>query len=392
MLIYESAALTVIAYLVIIGVSPWLRSRRSGLTLACLAVVVYGPWLMVRAYGVPLGAVATWLAGTWVFATLFVLAVGLPLLLVKGAVQLWRRLAKPLRNSTPPRDESRREFIGNVALPSLALSLGAGGALSAVSDFVIKKFEIRIRNWPKALDGFRIGQITDTHVGDFITPQVVARAVDLLNAANVHLQVMTGDLVDNLRYLESTFDALERCRAPYGMLTVLGNHEKMHHRLEPMLAAYARRRSRGIVRLLVDSSEVLRHNGARLRVVGVDFPMYANSNHFLGRPQRRVLMQQSAQLAFAEEAESNECLLCLSHHPEFFPFAAERNVGLTLSGHTHGGQVAIGGKPVFSTYQYMLGQYQLGDSHLYVSGGTGHWLPVRFGVPTEVAVITLRSA
>ena len=103
-------------------------------------------------------------------------------------------------------------------------------------------------------------------------------------------------------------------------------------------------------------------------------------------------MQQSAQIAFAEETESNESLLCLSHHPEFFPFAAERNVGLTLSGHTHGGQVAIGGKSVFSTYQYMLGQYQLGDSHLYVSGGTGHWLPVRFGVPTEVTVITLRSA
>lgn len=392
MLIYESAALTVIVYFVIIGVSPRLRSRRGALTFACLALVVYAPWLMARAHGALLGAVATWLAGTWVFASLFALAVGLPLLLVKGAVRLWRRRTTRPRSSTAPRDESRREFIGNVALPAVALSLGGGGALGGVSSFVIKRVEIGIRNWPKALEGFRIGQITDTHVGDFVRPNVVARAVEALNDSDVHLQVMTGDLVDSLEHLESTFEALEHCRAPHGMLTVLGNHEKMHHRLEPTLAAYARRRSRGIVRLLVDSSEVLRHNGAPLRIVGVDYPMHVNGNHFLRRPQRLVLMQKSAQLAFAQESESRDAVLCLSHHPEFFPLAAERGAELTLSGHTHGGQIAVDGKSIFSTYQYMLGHYQLGDSHLYVSGGTGHWLPVRFGVPTEVTVITLRSA
>ncbi len=392
MLIYESAALTVIAYFVIIGVSPWLRSPRGSLIFACSMLIVHVPWLMVHNYGAPLGAIATWLAGTWVFASLFAIAVGLPLLLVKGAVRLWHKLANNLHKSSAPQDEGRREFIGNVALPAVALSLGGGGALGGVSNFVVKRFDIVIRNWPRALDGFRIGQITDTHVGDFVSPDAVARAVELLNDSSVHLQVMTGDLVDNLRYVEPTFDALERCRAPYGMLAVLGNHEKMHQRLEPMLAAYGRRRSRGIIRLLVDTCEVIRHNGVRLRVVGVDYPMHTNGNHFLGRPQRMAFMQKSAKLAFAEETESNQPLLCLSHHPEFFPLAAERNVGLTLSGHTHGGQIAIGGKPIFSTYQYMLGRYQLGDSHLYVSGGTGHWLPVRFGVPTEVTVITLRSA
>src|ERR1700690_175874 len=186
MLIYESAALTLIAYFVIIGVSPWLRSRRGGLTFACLTLVVYVPWSMVRAYGAPLGTIATWLAGTWVFASLLVLAVGLPVLLVKNAVRLWRKLATRLRNSTEPRDESRREFIGNVALPAVALSLGGAGALGGVSNFVLKKVEVGIRHWPTALDGFRIGQITDTHVGDFVSPDAVARAVELLNDSNVH--------------------------------------------------------------------------------------------------------------------------------------------------------------------------------------------------------------
>jgi predicted MPP superfamily phosphohydrolase len=392
MLIYESAALTAIAYLVAIGLRPGLRSGRGGLAFACGALAVYVPWLMVRDFGVSFGVVAPWLAGTWVFACLLIVAVGLPLLLVRGVVRLWLVLARRNQNSNAPRDESRREFIGNVALPAVALSLGGGGALGGVSNFVLRKVELRIHNWPKALDGFRIGQITDTHVGDFVTPDTVRRAVELLNESNVHLQVMTGDLVDNLKYLEPTFDALERCRAPYGMLTVLGNHEKMHQRLEPMLAAYARRRSRGTVRLLVDTYEIIRHNGARFQVVGVDYPMYVNGNHLLRRPQRLALMEQSAQVAFSQVGESSNPVVCLSHHPEFFPLAAERNVSLTLSGHTHGGQIAVAGKSIFSTYQYMLGHYQLGSSHLYVSGGTGHWLPVRFGVPTEVTVITLRSA
>jgi predicted MPP superfamily phosphohydrolase len=242
-----------------------------------------------------------------------------------------------------------------------------------------------------ALDGFRIGQITDTHVGDFIDPDCVARAVSVLNDADVHLQVMTGDLLDDLRLIEPAFSALEKCRARYGMLAVLGNHEKMRRRLGPMLEAYARRRSRGVIRLLVDESTAIEHNGARLRVVGVDYPMHENGKHLLPRGERIRMMQRSAEKAFAGASAATETILCLSHHPEFFPLAAQRGAQLTLSGHTHGGQVAFLGRPVLSMYKYMLGQYQLADAHLYVSAGTGHWLPVRIGVPTEVSIISLHA-
>ena len=356
-----------------------------------LGLFVHGSWIILHGWGTRFRAEIGGIAGTWVLACLIGIAVGLPVLLVKGSRRVWRRVTNRTLNSLAQVDEGRRQFLGNVALPAVALSLGGGGALGGAANFVVTRRQIRVRNWPKALDGFRIGQITDTHVGDFIGPDTVARAVEVLNTAQVHLQVMTGDLVNSLKYIEPTFDALERCRAPYGMLAVLGNHEKMHHRLGPMLDAYARRRGQGPIRLLVDEHAVIRHNGALLRVVGVDYPMHENGNHFLRRPERLALMQESAKVAFAQVLTSEHTLICLSHHPEFFPLAAERNVSLTLSGHTHGGQVAIGGKPVFSTYAYMLGHYQLADSHLYVSGGTGHWLPIRYGVPTEVTVLTLRS-
>ncbi len=281
-------------------------------------------------------------------------------------------------------------MLAGLALPAMALSMGGAAALGSTSEFIVVRLELPIRNWPRALDGFRIGQITDTHVGDFITTDTVARAVNVLNGLGVHLQVMTGDLVDDLTYLESAFAALERCRAPYGMHAVLGNHEKMHHRLQPMLSAYAARRDQGLIRLLVNECRVIEHNGASLRIVGVDFPMHENGRH-LGYRERYALMQQSARRAFAD-VPTGEPLLCLSHHPEFFPLAAARRASLTLSGHTHGGQIALAGRPLFRPYEYMLGHYRLADAHLYVSGGTGHWLPIRYGVPTEVAVITLRSA
>jgi predicted MPP superfamily phosphohydrolase len=326
-----------------------------------------------------------------VFACLLGIAAGVPLLLTKGILRfgraLFRRRAVPQAESV----EGRRQFLGNVALPVMALSLGGVGAVGGASSFILAKREIFIRGWPKNLDGFRIGQITDTHVGDFIDPETVARAVEVLNHAQVDLQVMTGDLVDDLKYLDKTFQALDTCLARHGMLAVLGNHEKMHHRLVPMLEGYARRRSAGHLRLLVDESEVLTHNGCPLHVIGVDFPMHDNANHYLPRPERQQLMNASAKRAFAQERPAGEAVLCLSHHPDFFPLAAERGAHLTLSGHTHGGQIAIGGHPVFSTYDYMLGHYQISDSHLYVSGGTGHWLPVRYGVPTEVTVITVRA-
>lgn len=63
---------------------------------------------------------------------------------------------------------------------------------------------------------------------------------------------------------------------------------------------------------------------------------------------------------------------------------------LTLASHTHGGQVAFFGRPLIMAYDYMKGPYQLGNSHLDVSAGVGHWFPLRIGVRREIVVVTLR--
>jgi hypothetical protein len=185
-----------------------------------------------------------------------------------------------------------------MTLPIAAVSTGAGGTLSGLRAFQIRHEEIAWRGLPRALDGFRIGQITDLHVGAFIDPEHLSQAVSAMNEARVDLQVMTGDLIDDLSQLDATFAALDRCEAQHGMIAVLGNHEKWRG-LEAVLAAYARSAERGGAKLLVDTSLVLEHAGASLRVVGVDYPMNLGGSHALPRAQREVLMRGSAARDFA---------------------------------------------------------------------------------------------
>jgi predicted MPP superfamily phosphohydrolase len=170
------------------------------------------------------------------------------------------------------------------------------------------------------------------------------------------------------------------------MLAVLGNHEHWAG-LRKIRAKYDEvKRNQGPLRLLVDESVLLEHNGTTIRVVGTDFP-----NRSLDQSRAEVMRRQ-AESAFVD-ARPDETTICLAHHPDFFPHAAGKGAKLTLSGHTHGGQVALLGIPAFGfVFKYMLGRYRAAESHLYVSGGTGHWLPFRIGVPAEVSILTLRSA
>lgn len=396
MLFYESIILAILAYLVFRGLSKSYRTVRASVIIALSALVVYGTWALGRFVHAPLRPLVVVLAGTWCFCVLLTLAGGVPWLLVRGLGRVVRRVLVdrivPRRAPEPDaKTQSRRDFLATVAAPAVTLSLGGVCSVYGGNYLMVARRTLQIRHWPKALDGLQIGQITDTHVGDFISPAWVANAVAILNNAGVHLQVMTGDLLDDLHYIEPSFRALELCQAPLGMLCILGNHEKMHGRLQPMLAAYRARAAAGRIRLMVDESTVLQHNGSKLSVVGVDYPMRVNGSHVLPKQEQRELMRRSAERAFAAAREAR-ALLCLSHHPDFFPFAVQRGAHLTLSGHTHGGQLAIGGEPLFTPYEFNLGHYQRADSHLYVSGGTGHWLPLRYGVPMEVTIITVRSA
>ena len=109
----------------------------------------------------------------------------------------------------------------------------------------------------------------------------------------------------------------------------------------------------------------------------------------LPRADQDAAMSARADAAFSGLV-AGETILALSHHPAFFPFAAEHGAQLTLASHTHGGQIQVFGRPLIDAYPYLHGLYRRGDSYLDVSAGFGHWLPIRFGVPREIVIVTLR--
>lgn len=396
-LIIRSAVFTSLAFAVICLLLEKLPRLRSILWFSFFVVVVHLAWLLLAG---PAGAVKTGypltalriFCVTWTLSALFIAVVGVALLLLLWAIRLvkyLRFLSKSASWKASPVNAGRRQFLAG-ALPLTAVAVSGGGVLNGMKPFEVRHIEMKLSGLPKALDGFRIGQSTDLHVGNFIDPDRVVQAVETLNALGVDLQVMTGDLIDDKNRIPETFAALERCTAPHGLLAILGNHEK-YFCLPEVLRAYEDIASRGRVRLLVDSNVALEHKGQPFRIVGVDFPAYPGVDHPLSWHQTRAWMKRSAEKGFSGIHE-DETVFCLSHHPDFFPIAAERGALLTIAGHTHGGQVALMGISPFSFFfRFILGRYQLGNSHLYVSGGTGHWIPIRIGVPTEITVLTLRS-
>ncbi|WPB78945.1 metallophosphoesterase [Archangium violaceum] len=390
-LVFFSGLLTALAFLVLRGLWPALRTRRgSGVFWATAALVhlaFLGSWAARTGPGVP-GTVTRGALTAWSVAALVSLVVGGLLRLAGMAHARLRPTPAPAPALAAP---GRREFMHGLALPAVAATLGTSGTVAGMSGFEVRHEEVRLPGLPPALDGFRIGQLTDVHVGEFIDVEHVRGAVQALDAAGVDLQVMTGDLIDDLTQLDATLEVLQACKAPHGMLAILGNHEKWRG-LDEVLAGYERAAPRGRLRLLVDQNEVLVHRGQPLRVVGVDYPMGERGRHRLPREQRLEKMRASAERAWAGVGP-DETVLCLTHHPDFFPLAAERGARLTLAGHTHGGQVGFWRIPLFSfAFEHMLGRYRRGNSHLYVSSGTGHWFPFRMGIPAEVTVLTLRAA
>ncbi len=391
-----SLVLSVLAWATLRGFWPAVRTWRGGALFALAVFLVHGGFLAAKHPGAGVFAPLTQAVLTaWMVASLVTIVVGVPLWILGWLrTRVLKRAPllapQPAAVGVPQVDTSRRRFLG-MALPVTAASVGTAGTAAAFHGFEVRHEEFRIPGLPRGLDGMRIGHLTDVHVGDFIDTDYLRRAVAALDAEGVDLQVMTGDLIDDMSELEPTLDALESTRAPHGMVAVIGNHEIWRGERQ-VVQGYARRAANGRLRYLQDQNLLVEHNGTPLRIVGVDYPMQRGGRHRAPKEIRDGLMRTSAERGWRGVREG-ETVLCLTHHPDFFPFAAERGAALTLAGHTHGGQVGFMRMPLFFfAYEHMIGRYRRGASQLYVGSGTGHWLPFRVGMAAEVTVLTLRSA
>jgi hypothetical protein len=348
----------------------WRRAATAVLA-AVIALIYVAPWVFRSGQHPPRAA---WVAALqWIsYGTMGFLAITI-LYLVKLDLL---RLAS-LRFTTDP---GRRRFLVNAGkggvLAAAAASTGLG-VRSALGAPVVERVEIPVEGLPAGLEGLRIAQVSDLHVGPTVEVSRVRRVVEIVNGLGADVVALTGDFVDGtVEQLREDVAPLGELRARFGVFFCTGNHEYFSG-AEAWKAELARLGAR----VLDNRHEVLSRGGVPFVVAGVD-----------DISVRRFGAGESSPARAIEGAPAGAGLrILLAHQPRSCFEAAKAGFDLQLSGHTHAGQfypfslLARFAQPYFRG----LNRHD-GRMWVYVNRGTGYWgPPVRFANPPEISLITL---
>jgi predicted MPP superfamily phosphohydrolase len=253
------------------------------------------------------------------------------------------------------------------------------GALNAF--FRLKTVEVKVPmdRLPKGLQGLRIVQISDVHVGPSIRLKMVERIVSGIERARPDIIVLTGDAVDGtVAELSPLLEPFKYLRAPLGKYYILGNHE-YYWGADAWVAKF---RELGFHPLL-NSHEVITYGGAKFLIAGITDPAASQMGGVVPN------------LDEAFRGAPSDCYprILLAHQPGIAPLAAEKEIELQLSGHTHGGQFFPWTIVASYIHQFPYGLRKIRKLWVYVSRGTGFWgPPVRLGAPAEISVLILSSS
>jgi len=271
--------------------------------------------------------------------------------------------------------------LRNTTLGLAAVVVGGGVWASAVEpDWVeVTQHTVKLRHLPREFDGFRIAQISDIHLEDGDMATDLPAICELVTAQNADAIVVTGDFVTVATEADGAALArgLAPLRAPMGVWGIMGNHDNWGAEgtqfIEGMLAPTP-------VQTLINQTHVWERDGARLHLAGYD-DFWAGSPDLPG---------------VAAQIPDGEAAIALGHEPDFaIEVAALKKFGLMLSGHSHGGQIALpGGIPIHVPQyanKFPRGWYEVDGMRLYTNRGLGTvGPPMRFCSRPEISVFTLR--
>lgn len=283
-------------------------------------------------------------------------------------------------------DPARRAFLRRVAGAGFgaAAAGGAWGASRAYGEPGVTRLTLAFGDLPAAFDGLRIVQLTDLHVGPLVGPRMVAAWRRLCLREAPDLLLLTGDVVDSQPQEAQPFlEAFQDVPAPLGRYAILGNHDYFS---DPA-PIWAGLEATGW-RCLENAHALIPRGEEALALLGLQDPQAAN-----GRFRGVRFGPGPSWSAAARGLPEHAWRLALSHRPEDWDLARLAGARLTLSGHTHGGQINL--IPGLSSARllgpYTGGLYRQGRDLLYVSRGLGVVaLPLRIGADPELVVITLR--
>lgn len=263
------------------------------------------------------------------------------------------------------------------------------GSMTGTDHLRVRRVTVQVPDLPESFDGYRIVQFSDIHLGS-MRSELLERAVEQMNGLRPDMIAFTGD-IQNMRPDELTrhTSTLRRLHAKDGVYSVLGNHDYSEY--VPKLPMQQRRHNEQLTRefhanvgwqLLLNDHRIIRRGNDSIVIAGEEndglppFPSKADLKHTLRGVNARSFV------------------VMLQHDPSAWrrSILPGSNVQLTLSGHTHGGQMSLFGlRPTSLLGREDDGLYQEAGRALFVSTGLGGFVPFRFNMDPEVVEITLRS-
>jgi uncharacterized protein len=278
-----------------------------------------------------------------------------------------------------PRVASHWLDLSAAGVVVLALLVTLIGLFNARRHPRVKIVDVPLKDLPAALNGFKIAQISDMHIGPTIKRPMMKYVVSTINRLDVDVVAITGDLVDgNVYELSRHVAPLAGLRSRHGTFFVTGNHE-YYSGVQPWLKYLP---TLG-VRVLLNEHVILLHHHAPIVLAGVtDFS--AASYDTSHRSDVALAITGAPRAAIK---------VLLAHQPRSAPAAEAAGFDLQISGHTHGGQFLPWNFFVRFQQPFTAGLHRVKDMLIYISRGTGYWgPPKRFGAPSEITLLRLVPA
>ena len=347
--------------------------------LAFIIVIIGGWWIR-------------WLVPDW-FVTFFgnIATIFLMTQLICGGLVVcalvarffYRKFGKPTKFSP----ERRRVLAHGMIYPLLSFALTLYGNRVEKNFDVENFYDVPIKNLPPDLEGFRLAQISDLHLGAYFSLERLEALLQRIADAKPDLLAITGDIFDDVSMNPAAIKIVDAFtdKFKFGIFYIHGNHEHFRgiRAIEQMLAQTK-------IHCLINSAENVT---SKLYVLGVDYPSRAPVMSTNDKDREKLFAEARKNFvdAAVKDVPDDAIKILLAHHPEFIDDGAERNFALTLTGHTHGSQFGIFGVPLFPVFKYTRGIVRIGDSIGYVHVGNGSWFPFRLGCPPEIAYFTLKA-
>ena len=248
-------------------------------------------------------------------------------------------------------------------------------AMDEAKSLTLEHVQIYLKRLPKQLDGFRIVHLSDLHHSPFTALDHIELAVKDAGGLRADLVLLTGDYVSHEReYIAPVAEVLGKLKAKYGIYACLGNHD---HWTDANLVTHLFR-GEGI--------NMLVNEGLRFEACGASFWLAGVDDYMVGKTDVPAALRGSY---------PDEMKLLLAHNPIIFREAARSGVDLTLSGHTHGGQIKLRDeeKRLLPKRKLKAGLHARRRSQIYITRGIGTVVvPMRYQCPPEISFLELRCA